>query len=50
MATDSNGMITPSRELCLIVDNTNDLKRNVYLDLRIKIGNQKWFVKWKFDK
>lgn len=42
MATDSNGMITLSREFSQIVDNTDDLKKNVYPDLQINMCNREW--------
>ncbi|CAH2083937.1 unnamed protein product [Euphydryas editha] len=35
-------MITLRREFCPIVNNTDDLKNNVFPDLQINIGNREW--------
>nr|XP_053602892.1 uncharacterized protein LOC128670900 [Plodia interpunctella] len=42
MATDINGMITLNHEFCNIVGSTDDLKTNVYPDLRTNMGDQEW--------
>ncbi|XP_046965797.1 uncharacterized protein LOC124534146 [Vanessa cardui] len=42
MPTDSNDMITLSREFCQIVDSSTDLLNNVYPDLLTNMANVEW--------